>query len=440
MTSFPGNVKDMVINISASGSATHTGLWRSARPWRTVRALSAKLAALALGAAMLASTVAARGATASREASAEKRIAPSTRVVAADGTNASHFSIAEAPYTFVFPRDHGAHPGYQSEWWYYTGHVRAKDGRRFGYELTFFRVGLKPGDPQPTATQSRWRGNQLYPAHFALTDEAGKTFYHIDRFAREAIGMGAATTGALDVRADDWSLHGAPVGSPDIERMTMHASQSTPAGINAIDFVQMPEKKPAIHGHDGVSRKAACHSCASHYYSYTRLHTTGTLTFAGQKLPIDGLSWMDHEYGSDELQKDQAGWDWFAIQLDDKRELMLYLLRQKDGSVTPQSSGSLVEPDGTVRYLAREDFAIEKTASWKSPHTGGVYPSAWRVRIAKANLDLTIAPTVPDQELAGTSTGVSYWEGAVDIRDGAAQRLLGVGYVEMTGYAGAISI
>jgi len=363
----------------------------------------------------------------------------STSLAPADAA-AGRFAIAQAPYTFAFPRDHGAHPEYQSEWWYYTGHVRTRDGRRFGYELTFFRVGLKAGDPKPRATQSRWRGNELYPAHFALTDEAGKTFYHIDRFAREAIGMGSSATGRLDVRADDWTLVGAPEGGNDRERMTMHARQATQAGSNAIDFVQTPEKAPAIHGHGGVSRKAACRSCASHYYSYTRLHTTGTLTFRGQRLPIDGLSWMDHEYGSDELQRDQAGWDWFAIQLDDKRELMLYVLRQKDGSVTPQSSGSLVERDGTVRYLPRSAFAIQTTATWTSPHTGGRYPSAWHVRVMPAGVDLTIVPTVADQELAGTSTGVSYWEGAVGIRDAAGLKPLGVGYVEMTGYAGAISI
>ncbi len=352
----------------------------------------------------------------------------------------SGFTAATAPYRFVFPRDHGAHPDFQSEWWYYTGHLQTSDGRRFGYELTFFRVGLKPGDPAPSPTQSRWRGHELYPAHFALTDEAGKTFFHIDRFAREAIGMGAAATGALDVRADDWSLRGAPVGGADRERMTMHARAETPDGSNAIDLVQMPEKAPAIHGHGGVSRKAACKSCASHYYSYTRLRTTGTLTYRGKALKVvRGLSWMDHEYGSDELQRDQAGWDWFAIQLDDKRELMLYLLRQKDGSVTPQSSGSLVAPDGTVTYLPRDAFAIEKTATWISPHTGGKYPSAWRVRVPSQHVDLTLAPTVPDQELAATTTGVSYWEGAVDVRDGAGQTL-GVGYVEMTGYAGAISL
>ncbi len=368
-------------------------------------------------------------------------LAAASLAVPREGVRANDgFAIATAPYHFSFPRDHGSHPKYQSEWWYYTGHLKTDDGRRFGYELTFFRIGLRPGDPRPTPTQSRWRGHELYPAHFALTDESGQTFFHVERFAREALGMGSARKGALDVRADDWTLHGAPVGKPDLEGMTMHARAQTPQGTNAIDLVQMPEKPPAIHGHGGISKKAACASCASHYYSYTRLRTTGTLTFHGKRLRVDGLSWMDHEYGSDELQRDQGGWDWFAIQLDDKRELMLYLLRQKDGSVTPQSSGSLVQRDGSVTYLPRDAFAIEKTATWTSPHTGGVYPAAWRVRIPSQHIDLTLAPTVADQELAGTTTGVSYWEGSVAVRDASGQRPLGVGYVELTGYAGTISL
>jgi predicted secreted hydrolase len=351
------------------------------------------------------------------------------------------FAIATAPYEFHFPQDHGAHPGYQSEWWYYTGHVRTHDGRRFGYELTFFRVGLHAGDPPPLPTQSHWRGNELYPAHFALTDESGKSFYHVDRFAREALGMGHAAVGRLDVRANDWTLVGVPQGAADIERMVLHAGETEPGGRNAIDFVQLPEKRPAIHGHGGVSRKAACASCASHYYSYTRLRTSGTLTYRGERMRVEGLSWMDHEYGSAELQPNQAGWDWFALQLDDKRELMLYLLRQKDGSVTPQSSGSVVAPNGSVRYLGRDAFLIDVLGHWKSPHTAATYPSGWRVRVPSERLDITLSPTVLDQELAGTSGGgISYWEGSVDIRSAATAIPLGLGYVELTGYAGALSL
>ena len=339
------------------------------------------------------------------------------------------FTPATAPFVFSFPRDHAAHLDYQSEWWYYTGHVRAKDGRRFGYELTFFRVGLRPGDPAVKPGESKWRGNELYPAHFALTDESGKTFVHYERFAREALGSGRASSRDLDVRVGDWYVRGDGV-------MQMHAR----AGGNALTFTQTPEKVPAIHGHDGVSKKGPCRSCASHYYSMTRLHTTGTLVAHGQALAVDGLSWMDHEFGSDELQKNQAGWDWFALQLDDKREVMLYSLRQKDGSVTPQSSGSVVAPNGAVSYLPLSAFSIAANGSWKSPHTGGTYPSGWHVVVPGSKLDLTIVPTLLDQELSNTTGGISYWEGAVDVKDTVTGKVLGVGYVELTGYAGAISL
>jgi predicted secreted hydrolase len=341
---------------------------------------------------------------------------------------ADGFLNANQPWTFAFPRDHAAHDGFASEWWYYTGHVRARDGRRFGYELTFFRVGLRPGQARPGPGESRWRGNQLYPAHLALTDEHGQQFFYHERFARAALGAGSASTTQLDVHVDGWSLTG-----PSPFHLIAAAN-----GI-AIDFTQTSEKPPAIHGHHGISTKAACDTCASHYYSMTRLHTRGTLLFAGQRLPIDGISWMDHEFGSDELQANQAGWDWFSIQLDDRREFMLYRLRQKDGTVTPESSGSLIAPDGAVTYLPRSAMVIDATGRWTSPHTGGVYPSGWHVRVPRAGVDLTLTPTVLDQELANTAGGVSYWEGAVDVTGPAGQHL-GVGYVELTGYAGAVTL
>jgi hypothetical protein len=166
-------------------------------------------------------------------------LAPSAETNAAMG-----FTYARAPYAFSFPRDHGSHPSYRTEWWYYTGHLATADGRRFGYELTFFRFGLRPGDPQPTATQSKWRGNQVYPAHFAITDVAGNSFFYVERFAREGLGMGSAAEGKLDVRADDWTLTGAPDGGHDRERMVLHARDLGPSGTNAIDIVQIPEKSP----------------------------------------------------------------------------------------------------------------------------------------------------------------------------------------------------
>jgi predicted secreted hydrolase len=287
---------------------------------------------------------------------------------------------------------------------------------------------LRPGDVRPARGQSQWRGNELFPAHFALTDEAGKAFVHYERFGREALGAGFASTARLDVRDEGWTLTGP---SP----FRLHALVDG----KAIDFTLTSSKPPAVHGHDGISKKGPCATCASHYYSMTRLRTGGTLTLNGARLAVDGISWMDHEFGSDELQSNQVGWDWLSVQLDDRRELMLYVLRQKDGSVTPQSSGSLIDARGRVTYLPLSAFAVAATGSWTSPHTGGVYPSGWRVRVPGAHVDVVLTPVLLDQELANTVGGVSYWEGAVDARDSSG-RALGVGYVELTGYAGAVSL
>ncbi|MEA2664500.1 MAG: hypothetical protein QOI11_1444, partial [Candidatus Eremiobacteraeota bacterium] len=339
------------------------------------------------------------------------------------------FANARVPWRFSFPRDHGAHFGFQSEWWYYTGHLRARDGRRFGYELTFFRYGLGPGDPRPKAGQSEWRGNQVFPVHLALTDEAGQRFVYGERFAREALGMGGASERALDVHVGSWWLRGS---SP----FRMHAASSSVG----LDLVQVAEKAPAVHGSDGVSLKAGCVSCASHYYSMTRLRTSGTLAYRGERLRVEGVSWMDHEFGSDELQPDMAGWDWFSIQLDDRREIMDYRLRKKDGSLVPESSGSFVDVRGGVRHLTRDDVVVDVTGTWKSPRTGGTYPSGWRVRVPSAGLDLRLVPALKDQELADTVGGISYWEGAVNVSDTASGKRLGAGYVELTGYTGPVSL
>ncbi|MGH7331009.1 MAG: lipocalin family protein, partial [Polyangiaceae bacterium] len=180
----------------------------------------------------------------------------------------------------------------------------------------------------------------------------------------------------------------------------------------------------------------ACASCASHYYSMTRLLTRGAVNVGGVRYTVEGLSWMDHEFGSDELQPSQSGWDWFALQLDDGRAVMLYRLRQKNGGVTPESSGSLVEPDGRVRYLPLADFTTQALASWKSPRTGATYPSGWRVRIPSEGLDVTVTPLVLDQELVDPQIGVAYWEGDCDLRGVDRNRpVRGAAYVELTGYA-----
>jgi len=340
------------------------------------------------------------------------------------------FAIATAPYTFVFPRDHGAHPAYQSEWWYFTGHVHARDGRRFGFELTIFRFGIRPGNARFAPGVSRWHGSEVFPAHFAITDVNGKTFVHDERFVRDALGMGGASVGTLNVHAGDWSVRG-------IDPIVLHAI----SGSNAIDLALRAEKAPAINGEGGISRKGSCASCASHYYSITRLATAGTLMVGGTRVAVDGESWMDHEYGSDELEPNQRGWDWYALQLDDGRELMLYVLRQKDGGISPQSSGSLVAPNGDVRHLLLRDFRTQPLGTWKSPASGARYPSGWRVRVPSEGLDVTIVPLLHDQELIDQQLHVAYWEGDCDVSGVDRSRPVhGAAYVELTGYAGVLSL
>jgi predicted secreted hydrolase len=396
------------------GGVRRAGHARRARPVRA-------LAACGLALAILASQ-------ALRAPRATNAAAPTIGHGSAQGSN-SHFLSANLPWHFRFPQDHAAHDQFASEWWYFTGHVRAKDGRKFGYELTFFRVGLRPGDVKVSRGESAWRGNELYPAHFAITDEAGKKFVYYERFAREALGAGFASQTRLDVRDDGWTLTGP---SP----FRLHASVDG----KGIDFSLVAEKVPAVHGHDGISKKGPCATCASHYYSMTRLRTSGTMVYGGARFAVDGLSWMDHEFGSDELQDGVVGWDWYSIQLDDRRELMLYVLRRKDGGVVAQSSGSLIDARGRVSYLPLAAFSAQANGTWTSPHTGGVYPSGWRVRVPSARVDVVLTPVLVDQELANTVGGVSYWEGAVDARDSSSGRALGVGYVELTGYAGAVSL
>ncbi len=341
------------------------------------------------------------------------------------------FSIAQAPYAFSFPRDHAAHPQYKTEWWYLTGHLRGPDGRRFGYELTFFRFGLRSGDPPAPAGRSRWLRNQIYAAHFAITDVRDGRFTYSERAVRGALDMGAAAGDRLAVRVDAWSLAGTPMRDPRFEKMHAHAA----ANWGALDLDLVSKKPPAVHGSGGVLRKGACDSCASHYYSYTRLPTRGALTYGGTRFAVDGDSWMDHEFGTDELP-DQVGWLWFGIQLDDGRELMLYQFRPRDRGAPSARIGSLIERDGLVRPLA---FSILPSGTWRSPHTGAVYPALWRIGLPSLGLDLALSPALRDQELVASSGGISYWEGTVDVTDFDQNHRQGEAYVELTGYAGPVS-
>lgn len=335
----------------------------------------------------------------------------------------AEFRRALPGYRYAFPRDHGAHPDFRTEWWYYTGHLTAEDGRRFGYQVTFFRSAVEQRGDNP----SQWAARNLYLAHFAVSDVKGQALHLAERLAREGLGDAGAETDRLKVWIGDWEA----VADGSTHRLRAKE------GTFALDLRLEPAKPPAVHGKDGVSQKAEGAGYASHYYSLTRLSTAGTLVANGRAWRVTGQSWMDHEFGSSQLREYQVGWDWFSLQLDTQVEVMLYLLRHRDGTADPHSSGTLIHPDGRAEHLRREDFAIEILGRWRSPRSGGVYPARWRIRIPRAGLDVTVTPAFPDQELdTAKSTRVTYWEGASRVEGTMVGRAVrGDAYVEMTGYA-----
>ncbi|MBW1916801.1 MAG: carotenoid 1,2-hydratase [Deltaproteobacteria bacterium] len=335
------------------------------------------------------------------------------------------FKMALPGRPFQFPQDHAAHPDFKTEWWYYTGHLEAIDGgERFGYELTFFRVGLKKPDPE---ARSAWALHTLYFAHLALTDINRGTFFYKEKVGRGALGMSGAATDRYRVWINDWQvkLHG------QIHQLQARSPELTLA------LSLSPEKPLVVHGADNISQKAEGAGFASHYYSFTRLATQGQLTYHGRTIPVRGESWMDHEFSSSHLKDYQVGWDWFALQLADGQEIMLYLLRHRDGGVDPHSSGTLVDAQGRGRHLKLADFQVRTTATWQSQHSGARYPAGWQIAIPQSGYKLKITPTVADQELVTTlSTRITYWEGSVRvIGTRFGQPVSGQGYVELTGYA-----
>lgn len=336
------------------------------------------------------------------------------------------FRRALPGYQFEFPRDHGSHPDFRTEWWYFTGNVATAEGRRFGYKLTFFRTALAP--PDTTGTRSPLAADQLFIAHFALSDFESRSHRTWDRIGRPGLGQGEASTERLDVRLNDWTLVMDDDGA-------MHLRAQADGG--GIDMVMRPAKPFVIHGRDGAHQKAAAEGQASHYISFTRLNAEGTITWAGERHAVSGLAWKDHEFGSDQLGEEEVGWDWFALQLDTGEDLMVYQLRRRDGTANNYSSGSLVAPDGTRRELPGSSYRIRHTSTWKSPRSGGVYPMGWEIDLPEFDAKLRVIPVFEDQEMdTRRTTGTVYWEGAITVEGTWRGRPVGGrGYVELVGYA-----
>jgi predicted secreted hydrolase len=338
------------------------------------------------------------------------------------GEDPGGFARASAPRDFRFPEDHGPHPEFRHEWWYFTGNLRGPGGRRFGYQLTFFRFALSPDLPD---RRSRWGTNQAYMAHFAVTDAQGNRFRFFERTGRGALDIAGATARPFRVWLDDWSAEGA-------DASTLPVRLRAAEGGTSVDLVLDSARPVVLQGDRGLSRKGAAPGNASYYYSMTRLATRGDVRVEGAPFPVEGNSWLDREWGTSSLETGQSGWDWFALQLSDGRDLMFYRLRRGDGGADPFSAGTLVLPDGSFRPLSPDDVRIEVLDQWRSPESGARYPSRWRLRLPTESLELEVVPRVADQELRNA---VRYWEGAVGVRGTSrGEPVEGDGYVELTGY------
>ena len=336
--------------------------------------------------------------------------------------------LALPGYVYAFPHDHGSHDQFGLEWWYFTGHLFSESGRRFGYELTFFRKAMDNTRVQNSS--SRWAIEHLYFAHLALTDVESQIFSFAERLSRDGLGKAGAKVEQMDVWIDLWSVY--PV-TPDHQVLALKAADTN----FGLDLILALEKSPVIHGNEGVSRKGSLEGQASHYYSLTRLDTKGKIVLGKESIQVTGLSWMDHEFGSGELGDDQVGWDWFSLQFDTNMELMVYLLRKKDGSPDPASSGTIIFPDGRAQHLPLHEIEVETRGYWTSPHTAAKYPAQWVLNVPSVQLSVQIVPFVADQELrTSKSTQVTYWEGAAEVKGQFQGSLVqGNAYVELTGYS-----
>ena len=332
------------------------------------------------------------------------------------------FARALKPQKFSFPGDHGSHNTYRSEWWYFTGNLKNPQGRKFGYELTFFRFALKA---QKQESKSSWRSNQMYMAHLTLTDVESGTFYTDERKSREGNDLAGASNKKYQVWLYDWSAK--TEGEADFPLRLKAKSNDF-----AIDLLLTSKKRYVLQGDEGLSQKSREPGNASYYYSYPRLETKGSVSVAGKQFLVTGTSWMDREWSTSALSDEQSGWDWFALQLSDNTELMFYQLRRKDGQSDSNSSGSFVLADNTKIALKKDDVTIKTLDSWKSPHSKITYPSRWHLTVLGQNLELEIVPLINDQEL---NVSYRYWEGAVNVTGTKnGQPISGQGYVELAGY------
>lgn len=332
------------------------------------------------------------------------------------------FERAYQPRPFSFPQDHGSHVSFQTEWWYYTGNLSAPDGRHFGFQLTFFRRGLAPGE---TESRAGLASRQIYFAHFAITDVDSNNHVSFERFSRGAAGLAGASGQPFVVWLEDWRVEAL---DDQGDQLLLISSQDD----FSLELVLNAQKPIVAHGQNGLSPKSGEPGNASYYLSFTRMTAEGEIGVEGGRFEVTGTAWFDHEWSTSALGPQAQGWDWFSLQLSNNTELMYFQIRNQDGSLDPVSGGTLVEPDGNSQRLDFQEVGLEVLDEWTSPDTGAVYPSGWRLTLPAQGVDLIIEPWIKGQEML---TSFVYWEGAVRITGTVnGEQVTGVGFVELTGY------
>ena len=314
---------------------------------------------------------------------------------------------------YEFPRDHFEHEDYRTEWWYYTGNLQDTHGKRFGFELVFFRQGARRDGAK---NESAWRVDDVYLAHAAVTRIDRNEFHYEERLNRAGPGIAGASFEQRRIWNGNWQTK----WTGERQNLTVIAENFR------FDLDLQPAKPFVIHGLNGISQKAEGAGRASHYVSFPRIQVTGTL----DSQAVHGEAWMDHEWFSEQLDPAQKGWDWFSAQFDDGTELMIFDLRRKDGSIDGYSAGTFVDRAGKPHHLTVRDFELQPLKYWKSASDPARYPVEWRVRVPSLKIDVTCRAAIQNQELLSTNGVNNYWEGAVSYTGSQTGR----GYLEMTGY------
>jgi predicted secreted hydrolase len=335
----------------------------------------------------------------------------------------------DGSHSLTFPADFGAHSDFRTEWWYYTGNLQTSEARHFGFELTIFRVGLVP----PTVelpNDSDWSSRDVYFAHFAISDIGSDHFYAFQRYSRPGPGLAGAQASPYRVWLEDWNVTERTPG--------VYQLQAEQEGVT-LDLTLTDEMGVVLHGENGYSRKGKNPSNASYYFSQPHLRAGGFVHINDVEYPVSGLAWHDHEFSTGVLDETQIGWDWFSLQFEDGPALMLFQLRERNGGTSASSSGTWIVDIGTSQPLDKSDFEIAVLDEWRSPHTQGVYPSSWNIRIPKLACLLNVHPWMADQEI--NFPPIVYWEGAVRF-EGSCNKITvrGNGYIELTGYAGRLPL